>query len=85
MTRFCVLSVIVDPNLPRLRAVSPRNAAANPRVRVRLGRQWRNATAHLLADDDPVERVQSFGRERHARLVTKMGTSLLTLRFDLDP
>jgi hypothetical protein len=27
---------------------------------------------------------KSFGRERHARLVTSMGTALLTLRFDVD-
>jgi deazaflavin-dependent oxidoreductase (nitroreductase family) len=61
-----------------------RNIDANPRVRVRLRGRWRDATAQVLDDDDPVKRVQSFGRERHARLVTTMGTSLLTLRFDLD-
>lgn len=61
-----------------------RNIEANPRVRIRLRGRWREATGHILHDDDPVERVQSFGRGRHARLVTSMGTSLLTLRFDLD-
>ena len=61
-----------------------RNVEAHPRVRIRLGRRWRMATGHLLDDDDPVKRVRSFNRERHARLVTAMGTSLLTLRFDLS-
>jgi deazaflavin-dependent oxidoreductase (nitroreductase family) len=61
-----------------------RNAEANPRVRVRLHGRWRAATARILDDDDPCKRVESFGRERHARLVKSMGTSLLTLRLDLD-
>jgi deazaflavin-dependent oxidoreductase (nitroreductase family) len=61
-----------------------RNIDANPRVRIRLRGRWRAATGVVLDDDDPVKRVQSFGRDRHARLVTKMGTALLTLRFDLD-
>lgn len=62
-----------------------RNVEADPRVRIRLRGRWRTATGHLLDDDDPVRRVQSFGRDRHARLVMSMGTALLTLRFDLDP
>ena len=61
-----------------------RNVEANPRVRIRLRGRWRAATGRILDDDDPIARVQSFGRDRHARLVTSMGTSLLTLRFDLD-
>ena len=60
------------------------NVEAEPRVRIRLHGRWRTATGHLLDDDDAVARVRSFGRDRHARLVTSMGTSLLTLRFDLD-
>jgi deazaflavin-dependent oxidoreductase (nitroreductase family) len=61
-----------------------RNVEANPNVRIRLRGRWRPATGHVLPDDDPVARLTSFGRERHARIVTSMGTSLLTLRFDLD-
>jgi deazaflavin-dependent oxidoreductase (nitroreductase family) len=34
-----------------------RNIKANPAVRVRLGGKWRNGTAHLLPDDDPVQRL----------------------------
>jgi deazaflavin-dependent oxidoreductase (nitroreductase family) len=61
-----------------------RNVEANPRVRIRLRGRWRSATGHILDADDPIKRVQSFGRDRHARLVMSAGTSLLTLRFDLD-
>lgn len=60
-----------------------RNVEANPRVRIRLRGRWRSATGQLLDDDDPVARVDSFGRPRHAQLVKTMGTALLTLRFDL--
>lgn len=61
-----------------------RNVEASPQVRIRVRGRWRSATGHLLPDDDPVARVTSFGRDRHTRLVTSMGTSLLTLRFDLE-
>jgi deazaflavin-dependent oxidoreductase (nitroreductase family) len=61
-----------------------RNAEADPHVRVRLHRRWRPATVHILDDDDPVARVESFGRDRHAKLVQTAGTSLLTLRLDLE-
>jgi deazaflavin-dependent oxidoreductase (nitroreductase family) len=62
-----------------------RNAEQKPQIRLRLRGRWRSATAHLLDNEDPVKRLESFGRERHARLVQAMGTSLLTLRLDLDP
>src|SRR3954447_25715151 len=29
-----------------------RNIKANPRVRVKVGRRWRSATAHLMPEDD---------------------------------
>jgi deazaflavin-dependent oxidoreductase (nitroreductase family) len=61
-----------------------RNVEADPAVRVRLRGRWLPARGHLLDDDDPGKRLQTFGRERHARLVKSMGTELLTLRFDLD-
>ena len=60
-----------------------RNIESTPEVRVRLRGRWRDATARLLDDDDPLQRLETFGRERHARLVRSMGTALLTIRLDL--
>jgi deazaflavin-dependent oxidoreductase (nitroreductase family) len=61
-----------------------RNIAADPRVRVRIGRRWRTGTAHLLADDDPIARQRTMPRA-NARTVRLMGTDLLSIRIDLDP
>lgn len=60
-----------------------RNIKANPAVRVRLNGRWRNGTAHLLPDDDPIERLRSLPRLNSAA-VRAMGTDLLTVRVDLD-
>jgi len=59
------------------------NIKANPAVRVRIGGQWRNGTAHLLPDDDPRQRLRSLPRLNSAGVVA-MGTDLLTIRVDLD-
>ena len=59
------------------------NIKVNPAVRVRIGGQWRNGTAHLLPDDDPRQRLRSLPRLNSAAVVT-MGTDLLTVRVDLD-
>jgi deazaflavin-dependent oxidoreductase (nitroreductase family) len=60
-----------------------RNIKANPRVRVRIGGRWRTGTAHLLPDDDPVQRLRGLPRLNSAA-VRAMGTDLLTVRVDLD-
>jgi deazaflavin-dependent oxidoreductase (nitroreductase family) len=60
-----------------------RNIEANPRVRVKVGRRWRTGTAHLLDEDDPVARQRSMPRT-NARAVRAMGTSLLSIRIDLE-
>jgi deazaflavin-dependent oxidoreductase (nitroreductase family) len=67
-----------------------RNVEADPHVRVKIGRRWRSGTAHLLPDDDPVERQRQLGRlglgkRVNAAAVRAMGTRLLTVRVDLDP
>jgi deazaflavin-dependent oxidoreductase (nitroreductase family) len=70
-----------------------RNLEADPRVRVKgsLSRSgWRAGTAHILADDDAEERVRILSRgNRWRRLCLQtsaaVGTSLLTVRVDLDP
>lgn len=60
-----------------------RNLEASPHVRVRVHRRWHPATAAVVDGDDPVARLETFGDERHAGLVRKFGTSLLTVRIDL--
>jgi deazaflavin-dependent oxidoreductase (nitroreductase family) len=60
-----------------------RNIKADPAVRVRISGQWRNGTAHLLPDDDPVQRLGSLPRLNSA-VVRMMGSDLLTVRVDLD-
>lgn len=60
-----------------------RNIKANPAVRVRVGGQWRNGTAHLLPDDDAVQRLGNLPRLNSA-MVRLMGSELLTIRVDLD-
>jgi deazaflavin-dependent oxidoreductase (nitroreductase family) len=69
-----------------------RNIEANPRVRVKgsLSRTgWRSGTAHILDDDDPVERVRILSdSNRWRRLCLQasgaIATSPLSVRIDLD-
>ena len=60
-----------------------RNLEAEPHVRVRVDRRWRPAVAAVVPGDDPVVRLASFP-DRHAALVQRLGTELLTVTFDLD-
>jgi deazaflavin-dependent oxidoreductase (nitroreductase family) len=67
------------------RAGYVRNIEANPRVRVRLGTRWRNATAHVLPDDDWRERQRHLPNRVNSAVVRVMGTDPVTVRVDLDP
>jgi len=60
-----------------------RNIGANPRMRVKVDGAWRSGTAHVMPDDDPLARLESL-EPRAASEVKRLGTSLLTLRVDLD-
>ena len=60
-----------------------RNLEAHPDVRVRRRGRWQPARAATLPDDDPTARLATFGRPRHQSAVTRFGTDLLTIRFDL--
>ena len=66
------------------RAGYVRNIKANPRVRVKVGRRWREGTAHILEDDDPYERMRILKRRSNDALVRLVGTEHLTIRVDLD-
>ncbi|WP_406444363.1 nitroreductase family deazaflavin-dependent oxidoreductase [Streptomyces sp. NBC_01613] len=60
-----------------------RNIKADAKVRVRIRGRWHTGTAHLLPDDDPVARLRTLPRG-NSTAVRLLGTSLLTVRVDLD-
>ena len=66
-----------------------RNIQANPRVRLKVGRNWRMGTAHLMPEDDAEARRRSLGttlmRRMNAAGISAMATEKLTVRIDLDP
>ena len=66
------------------RAAYVKNIEADPRVRVKVGRRWYEGTAHLLPDDDPIERMRMLGRPGNDSMVRLMGTEHFTIRVDLD-
>ena len=59
------------------------NIQTNPTVRVCIKGRWRNATAAVVPDDDPQARLDGFRRPIHASTLRRLGTDLLTIRFDL--
>jgi deazaflavin-dependent oxidoreductase (nitroreductase family) len=62
-----------------------RNIEANPRVRVRIGRSWREGTARVLLDDDVRERARRLPNRVNTRTVLLMASEPVTVRVDLDP
>jgi deazaflavin-dependent oxidoreductase (nitroreductase family) len=68
-----------------LRAGYVRNIRANPRVRVRVGRRWRQGTARLLEGDDWRERQRRMPNRVNSAVVRAMGTEHVTVRVDLEP
>lgn len=66
------------------RAHYVRNIEVNPRVRVRVGRRWREGLATVLYDDDALHRQRTMPK-LNAAIVRAIGTELLTVRVDLDP
>lgn len=62
-----------------------KNIRHDPRVRVRTHGRWRAGTATLLPDDDPVARQRALDLGANAIFVRLAGTTLLTVRIDLEP
>ena len=62
-----------------------RNIEANPRVRVRIGRTWRDGTARVLLDDDVRERARRMPNRTNTQMVLLMASEPVTVRVDLDP
>jgi deazaflavin-dependent oxidoreductase (nitroreductase family) len=61
-----------------------KNIAANPRVRVKIGRSWRSGAASILEDDDPAARLRWLRRPVNDSMLLAVGTELLVIRIDLD-
>lgn len=61
-----------------------RNIQANARVRVKVGRRWREGTAQILWDDDPQARLRWLDRPVNDALLKLVGTEQLVIRVDLD-
>ena len=61
-----------------------KNIQKDPRVRVKIGRRWREGTAEILPDDDPRERIRWLGRPVNDTALRLVGTQHLTIRVDLD-
>jgi len=61
-----------------------KNIAANPRVRLKIGREWRTGTAEILEDDDPWARLRWLKRPVNDSMLLAVGSELLVIRVDLD-
>jgi deazaflavin-dependent oxidoreductase (nitroreductase family) len=62
------------------------NLEAEPRVRVKVGRRpWRTGTAHVLPDDDPLERLRTLRRPLNDVGLRAMASEMVVVRIDLDP
>jgi deazaflavin-dependent oxidoreductase (nitroreductase family) len=62
-----------------------KNIQKDPRVRVKVGRRWREGTAEILPDDDPYERMRWLGRPVNDTALRLVGTQHITIRVDLKP
>ena len=61
-----------------------RNLLAHPRVRVKIGGQWRTGTAQVVPADDVVARSRTLPHQWDAALGRLMATTPITIRIDLD-
>ena len=61
-----------------------KNIAANPHVRVKVGRDWYSGTASILEDDDPVARLRWLKRPLNDSMLLAVGTELLVIRVELE-
>jgi deazaflavin-dependent oxidoreductase (nitroreductase family) len=62
-----------------------KNIQADPRVRIKIGRDWRSGTAHILEDDNPYARLRWLKRPVNDSMLLAVGTQQLVIRVDLDP
>jgi deazaflavin-dependent oxidoreductase (nitroreductase family) len=62
-----------------------RNLQAEPSVRVKAGGTWRQGTAVVLPNDDPIARSRTLPHQWDAAIGRAMASAPLTIRIDLDP
>ena len=73
------------------RAAYVRNLTADPQVRVRTGRRWRDGKAEVLDDDEPLARAgwiaEQLGRSTKMELLATRALNVdpVTIRVDLSP
>ncbi len=60
------------------------NIIADSRVKVKVGRRWYSGTAHLMPEDDPIERTKKMGLKINGAVVRAIGKSPLTIRIELE-
>ena len=86
-----VVGLDVDGNVGWIVAEQGRHAGymhnidADPHVRVRIGRHWRDARAEIRDDDDPEARLDAFAQRSHQAAVRRFGTDLTSVRVELAP
>jgi deazaflavin-dependent oxidoreductase (nitroreductase family) len=86
-----VVGLLVDGNTGWIVAEQGRHAGyvhnlqADPQVRVRIARHWRDARAEIADDDDPEARLESFSQRSHVAAVRRFGTELTSIRLDFSP
>lgn len=61
-----------------------KNMQRQPRIRVKVGRRWHTGTAHILPDDDPIQRLRWLHRPVNDAFLRLIGTQHITIRVDLD-
>jgi deazaflavin-dependent oxidoreductase (nitroreductase family) len=62
-----------------------KNIEKNPKVRVRVGRRWREGTARILPEEDPAGKLRDLDRPVNDALLRAVGTEQLVIRVDLAP
>lgn len=60
------------------------NLLANPQVKVKVGGAWRTGIARVAPEEDPLEHLKKLD-QRTAAEIKRLGSSLLTVRVDLEP
>lgn len=62
-----------------------KNIQRDPRVRVKVGRDWLSGEARILPDEDPRDRLRKLHRPVNDTLLKAVGTEMLVIRIDLAP